>query len=201
MVSETVIDAARELLAARHFASVVAVTTGALDEAPDCTELRLIRARALLALRRDGQAQVDLRECVRREARCAPAYRLLGELCFRRNQFESAAIFLRAALRLRPDDLEAVDLLSIVNHFLLQPTVAVEKLPAATAAVGPFGCSEPSKAPHRPRRLARGTCAPDPGAGCAENDDCEPTVVDIHAAGRRWPVPGSRPAKGPYSIG
>jgi tetratricopeptide (TPR) repeat protein len=163
VASDTLIEAAQELLSGRHFAGVVAVTTGALEDHPASIELRLLRARALLALRRDGQAQTDLRECIQRQLRCAPAYRLLGELCFRRNQFESAAIFLREALRLDPGDLDCRDLLSIVNRFI-HPTAAVEKLPAATAAVGPSSFPEPRRARNRPPRLARGTCAPDPGA-------------------------------------
>ena len=171
VIGDVVIEAARELLVARNYSSVVAVATGALEEHPEDIAMRLLRARALLALRRDEEAQVDLRECLRRQIRCAEAYRLLGELCMRRDEFESSAVFLREAIRLRPGDQHSRDLLTVVQAFI-KPTAAVEKLPAATAAVGPFGETE-----QRPRRMAQGTCAP-------EDDDLfAQTEVDI------WPVP------------
>ncbi len=116
--------------------------------------MRLIRARALLSLRRDADAQADLQDCLQRKTRCAPAYRLLGELCFRRDDFSSAKVFLGEAARLEPSDESTGDLLAVVKRFL-QPTAAVDKLPAANASVGcPFSC-ETRGAPTRPPRLAQ----------------------------------------------
>ena len=176
-MSEAVIEAARELLSARNFSSVVAVATHALDDDSTDTEMRLLRARALLALRRDDEAQADLRECLRRRSRCALAYRLLGELCFRRDEYESAIVFLKEALRLEPDDDHSRDLLVIANGFL-QSTAAVEKLPAATAAVDCPSFSEPRVA-KRPPRLANGTSTPaTPNDGLSERTELE-----------AWPVP------------
>ena len=161
MSGKDVTRAALELLQARQYPSVVAVCTDALTEHPDNLYLRLLRARALLALRRDQEAQGELRECLRRDPNCAQAYRLLGELTLRRDELSSAEVFLREALRIEPGDHEAEDLLEIVLS-LNQPTVAVEKLPAATVTVGCTSSSEGSDFPKprravRPPRLAQGT--------------------------------------------
>jgi len=134
-VDASVIGAAVELYAARHYPSVVAVCADALDGEPTCVELRLLRAKALLRLRRDVEAQGDLREVIRLAPKCGLAYRLLGELAARRDEHESARIFLREALRLDPHDREASDWLVVVDN-MVRPTAAAEKLPAIAAAVG-----------------------------------------------------------------
>lgn len=131
----TVIGAAVELYAARHYPGVVAVCGDALDQEPGCLELRVLRAKALLRLRRDVEAQADLREVIRLAPKCGLAYRLLGELAARRDEHESARIFLREALRLDPHDREAIDWLAVVDN-MVRPTAAAEKLPAIAAAVG-----------------------------------------------------------------
>ena len=59
--------------------------------------------QALYALRRDLDAQADLRDIIRLDPQCSLAYRLLGELAARRDENESAAIFFREALRLDPE--------------------------------------------------------------------------------------------------
>lgn len=128
------IGAAVELHRAGHYPSVVAVCTDALEHAP-CVELRLLRAKALLRLRRDVAAQADLRDVIQEAPTCGPAYRLLGELAARRDEHESARIFLCEALRLDPDDREASDWLAVVER-LARPTAAANKLPAIAAAVG-----------------------------------------------------------------
>src|SRR5690606_9649059 len=112
--------------------------------------LRLLRARALLALRNDHEAQLELAECCRRDPRCAEAYRLLGELGVRRDEPESAAVFLREALRLDPRDEAAEEWLGVANSMIhkrarargtespVRPAAVAEKLPAAAAAAGHF---------------------------------------------------------------
>jgi tetratricopeptide (TPR) repeat protein len=115
-VDAGVIDTAAELFAARHYPGVVAVCDEALAEEPECTPILLWRARAHLALRRDLDAQADLRDLIRLDPGCATAFRLLGELAARRDEHASAAIFLREALRLAPDDLEAAEWLAIVGE-------------------------------------------------------------------------------------
>jgi hypothetical protein len=63
------------------------------------------------------------------------AYRLLGELAARRDEHESARIFLRESLRLDPHDRDADDWLAVVDG-MVRPTAAANKLPAIAAAVG-----------------------------------------------------------------
>jgi tetratricopeptide (TPR) repeat protein len=158
VVGGNALGAALELFKARQYPGVVAVLTDALLEDPDNLAVRLLRARALAALRRDEEAQRELRECLRRDPACAAAYRLLGELSLRRDDLSSAEIFLKEAVRLAPDDQESTELLDIVKG-LTQPTVAVEQLPAATVTVGCIDSPEPRRAQPRPPRLAQGTCA------------------------------------------
>lgn len=146
MDDKGVLRAALELYRARHYSGVVAVCTDALADSPRDLNLRLLLSRALLALRRDEEAQHQLQRCLQLEPRCAEAYRLLGELSLRRDEFRSAEIFCREALRIDPGEQRARELLDVLAKWT-QPTAAVEKLPAATVAVGPF----------RSRRLAAGT--------------------------------------------
>src|SRR5215468_10045132 len=87
----------------------------ALDDEPECVPLLLVRARARMALRRDLDAQADLRDVIGLDPQCALAYRLLGELAARTNDNAYAASLFREALRLAPDDREAHDWLLIVS--------------------------------------------------------------------------------------
>ena len=114
-MDRAVIATADELFAARHFSGVVALVSDALEAEPECVPLMLLRARAHIALRRDLDAQADLRDIIGLDLQCALAYRLLGELAARRSENESAAIFFREALRLDAGDEEARDWLAIVD--------------------------------------------------------------------------------------
>jgi hypothetical protein len=134
-VDRGVIATATELFESRHYPSVVALLTEALDDEPDQVHLLLLRARAHIALRRDLDAQGDLRDIIRLDPQCSLAYRLLGELAARRDENESAAIFFREALRLDPGDQEAMEWLSIVE-ITSRPAAAAKKLPAPAAAAG-----------------------------------------------------------------
>jgi len=153
-----VMRAALELFHNRNFPSVVAVCKDALVEDPGNLHMRLLLARALLALRRDVEAQQVLSEALQREPRCADAYRLLASLALRADELKSAEIFAREALRIDPDCHDTRELLELVLR-LCRPTAAVEKLPAATVAVGrPFPrggpYSPPGAAPSSVRRSA-----------------------------------------------
>ena len=94
---------------------VVAVCRDALTSFPENVHIRLLRARALTALRRDEEAQRELRMCLRLDPRCAPGYRILGELSLRRDELDSAEIFLKESVRLDKDDPDANDLLRIAR--------------------------------------------------------------------------------------
>jgi tetratricopeptide (TPR) repeat protein len=148
-VDRAVIATATELFGARHYPGVVALVSDALDEEPESVPLLLLRARAQIALRRDLDAQADLRDIIRLDPHCASAYRLLGELSARRNENASAAIFFREALRLTPDDRDAADWLAIVEQ-PARPAAAATQLPAPAAAAGRFPIP----------RLAKGTNPP-----------------------------------------
>jgi tetratricopeptide (TPR) repeat protein len=145
----SVMRAAMELYRARQYPGAAVVCADALDHDPDNLHLRLLRARSLLALRNDMEAQDELAECVRRDAGCVAALRLLGELCIRRDQPESAAVFLHEALRLDPGDAEAEEWLHLALNMThrtrqvaatarppLRSATAAEKLPAAAAVAG-----------------------------------------------------------------
>lgn len=177
---------------------MVAACTDALDDEPECIPLLLIRARARMALRRDLDAQADLRDIIRLDPRCGLAYRLLGELAARRDENASAAVFFREALRLDPDDREAHDWLQIA--MAPRPAAAAIQLPAPAAVVGPFPSAPGSG------RLARGTQPPDPyertvPADLEERPTERPTQPFGRTVERRvrsfagTPTPPSRPSR------
>ncbi len=132
-----VLAAAQELFEARQYPGVVALVSESLESDPDSVPLLLLRARAHIALRRDLEAQADLRDIIRLDPQCALAFRLLGELAGRRDENDSAAIFFREALRLDPGDREASEWLAIVET-TARPAAAAHKLPAPAAAAGRF---------------------------------------------------------------
>ncbi len=147
------IATAVELFEARHYPGVVAMTSDALEDEPECVPLLLIRARAHIALRRSLDAQADLRDIIRLDPRCGSAFRLLGELAARRNENQSAAIFFREALRLDPGDQGAADWLHIVDA-AARPAAVVTTIPAPTTAAGHLSPNRDSldRAPIEPAR-------------------------------------------------
>lgn len=169
-----VIETAEELFACRHFPGVVAMCTDALESEPECVELIVIRARAHIALRRDLDAQADLRDIIRLDPSCGLAYRLLGELAARRDENESAAIFFREAIRLDPSDREAHDWLAIVD-VSLRPAAVAKHIPAPAAAAGRF--------PLARGPIERGRSAADPNAAHRT----------LSAPARTFTRPGSQP--------
>ena len=158
----SVMRAAIELYRARHYSSVIAALAEAIESEPTNQHLKLLRAKAWLALRCDLEAQQDLSDVIRSDPRCSTAYRLLGELAVRKDEIASARIFLREALRLDPGDAEANDWLALTDA-RVRPSAAAEKLPAAAAADGHFDSnraapararsafSEPARAAQRAR--------------------------------------------------
>lgn len=106
--------AAAELFEHGHFASVVAVCAGALEDAPDDLELRTLFARALVALRQDDQAERQIGELLRRDANSSMGFQLLGELAYRRDDLASAEIFFRESWRLDASNASARVWLDVV---------------------------------------------------------------------------------------
>jgi hypothetical protein len=164
---------------------VVAACREALVTFPDALELRLLLARALMALRRDAEAQVEVAQCLRIVPRCPDAYQLLGELAFRRDEMDAAEIFFREALRLNESDVHSCVLLDIIQSLKARPAAAAAKLPAASAAAGlssgrlqAFAAPPPGEAergPPRAGRRKRTALGSDPGV---------PSTRDAIAAAR-----------------
>lgn len=183
LVDRGVIATASELFEARHYPSVVAVCTDALDAEPECVPLLVLRARAHIALRRDLDAQADLRDIIRLDPRCGLAYRMLGELAARRDENDSAAIFFREALRLTPDDLEARDWLAIVD---------ASPRPAVTRVASPPRAGDPP-------RFGRGTHpaqppSSSPDALAATPAPLPPPPNEIATRSARTPASTKEPA-------
>lgn len=145
---------AAELFRTRQYRAAAAVCLELLARDPDDLELRILRARALMALRSDEEAKRELSRAIRLDRRSGEAHRLLGELAIRCGKMDAAATLLRQAVRCAPNDTMAASLLELLScSSSIQPTAAADKLPAAAAAVG---CS----APARPR-LAIGSHSDD----------------------------------------
>lgn len=161
----------------------------ALEDEPECLPLLLIRARAQIALRRDLDAQADLRDVIRLDPTCALAYRLLGVLASRRDEHESAIVFFRDALRLDPGDREAHDWLMIAND---------ARRAAAGAARLPATVDMPERSSARSRessglsRLARGTQPPQQQSD-PEDRPTQPFARGSARRGDAWQTPLGRP--------
>ncbi len=189
-----------ELLEARQYPGVVALVSDALDDTPECVPLLLIRARAHTALRRDLDAQADLRDIIRLDPSCIAAFRLLGELATRRNENAAAAVFFREALRLDPDDLEAADWLLVVGSSIRPAAVAPARHPVSEPRFAKGTQSDDlNERPTRP--FARGSAgagpawqAPAPRAlVSAASTQLEPSKVpSAKPAPRVYPRPVSR---------
>lgn len=167
LVDRAVIATASELFEGRHYPGVVALCTDALEDEPECVPLLLMRARAQIALRRDLDAQGDLRDIIRVAPKCAIAYRLLGELAARRKEHDSASTFFREALRLDPSDREAAEWL-LVTDASIRPAAVAQKLPAPATAAGRFPSAPAHRRTRDSQRLARGTQQPPRGAAAAD---------------------------------
>lgn len=124
----TALEAATELFRQRNFAQVVTACRADLGVRPDDVRLRILLARALMALRRDGEAQSEVSAALRHDPTCAEAYQLLGELAFRRDELRAAEIFLREALRLDAEDHHSRVLLDIIQA-MTKPTASPPPIP------------------------------------------------------------------------
>jgi hypothetical protein len=141
------LSAANEHYRQRNFPQVVATCRSQLAASADDVDFRLLLARALMALRRDAEAQNEVATVLRSQPKCPDAYQLLGELAFRRDELRAAEIFLREAIRLRAEDAHSQTLLEIIGAMAKsqrskQPAAAAAKLPAASAAAGLSPSSE-----------------------------------------------------------
>lgn len=168
-----------------------------MDVPATSVELLLTRARVHIAARRDLDAQADLRDIIRVDPGCGPAFRLLGELAARRDEHESAAIFFREALRLDPGDHESSERLAAVQQSIrpAQPHPA----PAAAAGRVRFGTANPERyntkplaSPAFPR--ARGTSPPHASEATEERDSTTRFARGSHLEQSPvWKTPAPQP--------
>ena len=187
MPASRVVERHQQLFDARQYAACAAACAEALAFDPECLDLRILRARALMAIRRDEEAKRELSRALRWHRATGDTYRLLGELAIRGGKLGAARTFLAQAVRLAPCDHAAAALLELVQSSN-QPTVAVEKLPAATATVGctvPAGSHPGLGERTQRRRLAAGSQFDAPtavdGAPAAPGDRFGRYLVDIGA--------------------
>jgi hypothetical protein len=181
----SVLQAAAEIFRQRNFSQAVAACREALVDRPDDVELRLLLGRSLMSLRRDAEAQIEVACCLRQKPRCPEAYQLLGELAFRRDELNAAEIFLREAERLADGhDTHVRILLDVVRSLRAQqksseirPAAAAAKLPAASAAAGPF--FSPYECAHGSLTFQRRDRSSDEDADGppTEEDDAPPPVA------------------------
>ena len=135
---------AAELFRTRQYRAAAAVCLELLARRPDDLQMRILRARAVRALRSDDVAKRELSRAIRIDRRSGEAHRLLGELAIRCGKLDAAATLLRQAVRCAPGDTLAASLLELLScSASIQPTAAADKLPAAAAAVGWSGPARP----------------------------------------------------------
>ncbi len=112
MLAETIRIAERLLGDGEHKA-VVAHCTAALRERGERPELRVFRARGLLAMRRLDEAERDLALALRLRPESATIHRLLCEAALCRGDLAAAEIFLDRALDLDPSHPRARELAQV----------------------------------------------------------------------------------------
>jgi hypothetical protein len=199
LVDRAIIATAEELFGARHFSSVVALATDALEAEPGCVPMLILRARAHIALRRDIDAQSDLRKIIQLDGHCAIAYRLLGELAARRDENESAGIFFRESMRLDPRDREAREWLQIVESST-RPSSPPEQIRFARGTQPPMSDEDErptARSGSQPLR-ARGSepavwKTPEPVRALPLPPP--PLTLPVTLTGRPPPTPPSKPAQ------
>jgi tetratricopeptide (TPR) repeat protein len=140
-VDRAVLATVNERMEAHDYPAVLALAERALTTDPEHVPTRLVRARAYVALGRNLEAQDELREIVRLDPHCAQAFRLLAQLAEQRGDPDSAAIFVREAVRLDRTSRPA----------------AVAQIPAPAAAAGRLPQNETTDR----TRFAHGTQPPE----------------------------------------
>jgi hypothetical protein len=131
---------------------------------------------------------------------------MLGELAARRDEYETAAIFFREAVRLAPDDEAASDWLAIVEA-TSRPAAAASKLPAPAAAAGRFPRgtrppAEPFDSRSRPIYIASLLDEPPSFASgtLPEAEPIKPMVIGPPALGVRRGHLAEMPGFGDYLV-
>lgn len=147
-----------------------------LSTRPGAIEVRLVFGRALMALHRDDEAETEMNEVIRRSPRCAEAYRVLGELAFRRDQHQRAAEYLGEAVRLAPTDVASMVLLDIVREVGARQTETVQETPAAAAAKLPAAAAAARRSSSKKSRKAIPEEVEEPKTGTLRREDSSVVV-------------------------
>src|SRR5262249_42368668 len=95
------------------------------------------------------------KECLQQDPRCAEAYRMLGELAYRRDQNGWALELLRAATRLDPADKASQILIDVVQRAAEQTAIDGSK----TEKRDPLTKLAPIPTARKPKAVARQTSA------------------------------------------
>lgn len=124
---------AGELVAAGQPRAALAIATRHLRRG-ETAELRLVRARALLAFRAVAAAERDLVRCVALDPTSVVAHQLLCELALRRGDLAGAELFLKDVRRLAPRDARTAELTRVVVGWRRARAAALAARPAAAPA-------------------------------------------------------------------
>ena len=152
--------AASELFEQGHYPGVVAVCTDALASVADHIELRILLARALIALRQDALARRQLGLILQQDPNSSIAFELLGEIAFRADDLGSAEIYFRESTRLNAYNEGAqiwLDLVESMNRVDDLPLVLKPKHPRPTTERRYSAQHNSSLQRPRRRRFPKGT--------------------------------------------
>lgn len=105
---------ADRLLIGRQYRAVLGLCSQALSEEGDDPGLHLRRARALLALHRDGEAAIDVERARAISPGCVDAFVLLCEIALRKGDLRQADRHLGVALRRSPAHPRAAELREVI---------------------------------------------------------------------------------------
>ncbi|MBT8494553.1 MAG: tetratricopeptide repeat protein [Deltaproteobacteria bacterium] len=161
MRNEALWNTANELFRSGQYMAAAAICTDALRKRKS-TDWLLLRARVFIAMGESANAERDLRRCLELNPGSPDVRAMLADLARDRDAIRSGEHYTRTARRL---DTETGHVKRLIKG-LTRPTAAVEKLPAATAAVGWNSHAERAEADDRKlkrkttrkmRRLAEGT--------------------------------------------
>ncbi len=127
-VAEARLDSARELMRERKYDQAAREYLRALEVAPQAGALYLEAAEAELEAGYPERAVVHAGRAAELEPTNADAHRMLGEACYRNDDFAGAARALAAASALRPEDAELRVRLEAVERSLRETTLPEEYL-------------------------------------------------------------------------
>ena len=139
----SVADQAERLISARRYSQAIELCRSALGRNRTSVPVRLLLARALMHLHRDHEARLEMHECLRQDPQCQGAYRLLGELALRHDEYGKARQYLEQALVLAPQDRAAEALLDVVVTMGQGADASEEDLALLRPKQPPASCESP----------------------------------------------------------